>query len=147
MWLSGFALIPLQFIAICSSLLGFYFALAAWTNFASAQVKNIHVRIPIALYAFTVSVLLEMIGVVCGFTISHDLPDDRPGMWLKGYALPLLLVVAFVFLIISMVVVCRDSWRGKRYLEVGSKALLLLLYSDLSGSLLADIDCHCLVLG
>jgi len=147
MWLSGFALIPLQFIAICSSLLGFYFALAAWTNFASAQVKNIHVRIPIALYAFTVSVLLEMIGVVCGFTISHDLPDDRPGMWLKGYALPLLLVVAFVFLIISMSLCAETLGEGRDTWKLALKHCLLLLYSDLSGSLLADIDCHCLVLG
>ncbi len=126
MWLSGFALIPLQFIAICSSLLGFPFVLVAWTNVALAQVKNAHERIPIALYTFTASVLLDMVGVVCGFTISHDLPDDRPGMWLKGYVLPLLLVVAFVFLIISMIFARRDSRRGKRHLEVGSKALLVI---------------------
>jgi hypothetical protein len=116
MWLSGFALIPLQFIAICSSLLGFFFVLIAWTDVASAQVTNSHGRIPIALYTFTASVLLDMAGLVCGFTISHDLPDDRP----------LLLVAAFVFLVISMVFVRRDPWPGKKDLEVGSKALFVI---------------------
>jgi hypothetical protein len=126
MWLSGFALIPLQFIAICSSLLGFPFLLVAWTYVASPQGKNARGRIPTALYAFTVSVLLNMIGVVFGFTIAHDLPDDRPGMWLKECAFPLFLVAAFVFLIISMVLMHRDSWQGKKNLQVGSKGLFII---------------------
>ncbi len=67
-----------------------------------------------------------MVGVLCGFTIAHDLPDDRPGMWLKEYVFPLLLVVAFVFLIASIVFLRRDSWPGKRGLEVGSIALIVI---------------------
>jgi hypothetical protein len=126
MFISGLALLPLLFIAVCSSILGFIFLLITWPDVASVQVISPHKRIPTALYAFTASVLLDMIGVVCGFTISHDLPDDRPGMWLKGYVLPLLLVGAFVFLIISMVFVSRDSWLGKKDLEVGSKALFVI---------------------
>jgi ABC-type Na+ efflux pump permease subunit len=126
MWLSGFALIPLQLIAIFSSLLGFPFVLIAWIDVTSAQVKNANGRIPTALYAFTVSVLLDMMGVVCGFTIAHDLPDDRPGMWLKGCVFPLVLVAALIFLIISMVLLHRDSWREKKDLQLGSKALFII---------------------
>jgi hypothetical protein len=67
-----------------------------------------------------------MIGVIFGFTIAHDLPDDRPGMWLKECAFPLFLVAAFVFLIVSMVLMHRDSWQGKRNLQVGSKGLFII---------------------
>jgi hypothetical protein len=67
-----------------------------------------------------------MIAVVCGFTIAHDPPDDRPGMWLKECVFPLFLVAAFVFLIASMVFGRRDSWPGKRHLKVGSIALFVI---------------------
>jgi hypothetical protein len=125
MWLSGFALTPLMFVAVCSSLLGLIFVFIAWSDATSVQATNARGSLPTALYTFTASVLLDMIGVVCGFTISHDVPD-RPGLWLKGYVLPLLLVAAFVLLILSMALVRRDSWLGKKDLQVGSKALFVI---------------------
>ena len=126
-------LVALSLVAIVSSLVGCYFALVSWCvvfiswpDVASVQAANGQGKIPKALYAFTISALLNMASVFCGFTIAHDLPDGRPGMWLKEYGVPLFMAAAFGFLVVSLIVGRQDSWPGKRHLKVGSITLLVI---------------------
>jgi hypothetical protein len=126
-------LIALLLVAILSSLVGCYFATASWCivllswpDVASVQAANGQGKIPKALYPFTISALLNMASVLCGFTIAHDPPDGRPGMWLKPYIFPLFMAAAPGFLVVSLIVGRRDSWPGKRHLKVGSITLLVI---------------------
>jgi hypothetical protein len=108
-----------EFLFGLALFLGGLFLLLAWANVLLERITNGHWYIPKALFAFTAAVLLNILGYSCLY------------YWYQYSLLSIIvcslpMIASFVFVIVSMVLVRQDPYRGTGIVQIGSWALIAL---------------------
>jgi hypothetical protein len=119
--------IPALFVTVGTIGLGGPFVLMAWADTARALATKDVRKVPPALYAFTASVCTDVLGLVVLSVIPFDLRNQHIwGARLAPCVYSLFIISSFVFVIISLVLVRRDSGAVKDFVQNGSRALFAL---------------------
>jgi len=128
MWFAGLAVgLPELFIAVVSIFVGVPTVLIAWVDIINERVTANNWRIPTALHAFTASVLMYLASLFSSRIIPSELlHDSTAGVRSVQYVMACFIICGFIFLIISMVLVRRNSGPGTRVLKIGSKVLVVI---------------------
>jgi hypothetical protein len=119
--------IPALFVTVGTIGLGGFFGLLAWADTARASVTEDGRRILPALYAFTASVCMDVLGLVVLSVIPFNLRNQYIlGARLAPCVYSFFIIISFVLVIISLVLVRRDSGAVKDSVQTGSRALFVL---------------------
>jgi len=143
--LGGLGFVLAALFSMASTIgLGGVFVVMAWVQVLEMRAANGRCRVPAALYAFTASVcvdLLVFIGIIIAscnsVAISRNFPDLLDyklfGVILVDAVWFFSLVVSFCFLIVSIVLVRRESGPGIRIMKIGSRILFITSLLGLIG--------------
>ena len=120
--------LPEIFVAVFSILIGGVFVAMAWKDVVRVYVTTANCRPPTALYAFTTSVFMYLMSLGSFVLIPDDILYYRhfAGLQISDCVLSLFVACGFLFLIISIVLVRRNSEPGTRMVAIGSKALFVI---------------------
>jgi hypothetical protein len=112
--------VPVLIMALCTVALGGLCVAMAWVEVIHERVGNASWRIPNALHALTAAVFLDAIELDSGWSSPGDL------LHVSDYVCVLLVVVSFVFVVISVVLGAKGSDPGTRIVKTVSKALVVI---------------------
>jgi len=118
--------IPASFITVCTIGLGGLFVLIAWAKVIHEQVASGRRSVPLSLYTFTVSVLLDLLALVVLSAIPFDLRNrEILGVLFPQCVWSLFLIASCVLLIITVARVRKDSGPGRGSVQAGSTIVLV----------------------
>ena len=119
--------IPALFVTAGTIGLGGFFVLMAWADTARALATKDGRSIPPALYTFTASVCMDVLGLVVLSVIPFDLRNQYVlGARLAPCVYSFFMITSFVLVTISLFLVHRDSGTVKDSVQSGSRALFVI---------------------
>jgi hypothetical protein len=117
--------IPAEFVSFSTIGLGTLFVLRAFFLVFFDRIKGKKWRVPIALIPFTASVGIAIIGLVALKHIPYELLDSKVVGWkLVSFVWSCFLIGSLAFVLLSVVLVRRDSGPAKHTVQMGSITLL-----------------------
>ena len=119
--------IPAEFVSFSTIGLGTLFVLRTLFIVLRDRIKGKQWRVPIALIPFTASVGVAFIGLVALKYIPHDLLGSKILGWnLVSFVWSCFLVGSSAFVLLSVVLVRKDSGPAKHTVRMGSITLLVI---------------------
>jgi hypothetical protein len=122
MGMEGFSFgIPAMITTQLTIFVGGIFVLVGWAEVLSNGLANGYWKIPVALYVFTGSVGVELMGSIVLSEISPTESFQTVTLiWIA------FLIASFILLLLSAVLAHQNSEPNKRTVQIGSKVLLAI---------------------